>query len=156
MTKRISGIAKMKGAPKVAPRSPGKIKRVGTFLDEEDPITSILLEVAETDESRRLGLMGRDRLPDICGMLFEGLSGGGYFWMKNCLIPLDVAFMDKDGDIKKIYSMPADDGKRHYEYDDDIASAVEVNIGFFKEHGISTGFKFVTRRLDGGEVSGNV
>lgn len=147
MTKRISGVARLKGAPEVKSRPPRRISRIGTFLDEEDSIASILLEVADTEESRRHGLMGRKDLPAVCGMLFEGLSGGGYFWMKGCLIPLDIAFMDKNGIIVKICTMEADGGKEHHEYDENAASAVEVKKGFFKKHGIVDGFKLVTREL---------
>ena len=147
MTKRISGVARLKGAPEVKSRPPRRISRIGTFLDEEDSVASILLEVADTEESRRHGLMGRKDLPAVCGMLFEGLSGGGYFWMKGCLIPLDIAFMDKNGIIVKICTMEADGGKEHHEYDENAASAVEVKKGFFKKHGIVDGFKLVTREL---------
>lgn len=154
MTKRISGVAKLKGAPKLNPRIPRNISRIGTFMDEEDAITSILLEVADTPLARKNGLMGRKDLPSVCGMLFEGLSGGGYFWMKGCLIPLDIAFMDNDGGIVKICTMEADDGEEHYDYDDNVASAVEVQKGFFKKHGIVIGFKLKTRDLSGGSDNG--
>ena len=148
MTKKITGIAKLKGIPDINVRPVRKIAKVGTFYDEEDSITSILLEVASDDESRKRGLMGREKLPDICGMLFEGLSGGGYFWMKNCLIPLDVAFMTNGGFITKIYSMPVDeDGENHYEYGEDDVAAVEVPMGFFNKWGIVEGFKLETRDL---------
>lgn len=147
MTKRISGVAKIKGAPEINPRSPVRISRIGTFKNENGPIASILLEVSDTPESRRRGLMGRKDLPAVCGMLFEGLSGGGYFWMKGCHIPLDIAFMDKDGIIVKICTMEVDDGKEHHEYDENAVSAVEVKKGFFKKHGIVDGFKLVTRDL---------
>ena len=154
MTKRISGVAKIKGAPEINPSPHVRISRIGTFMDEEDSITSILLEVADTPESRMHGLMGRKDIPSVCGMLFEGLSGGGYFWMKGCLIPLDIAFMDKDGIILKICTMEADGGKEHHEYDENASSAVEVKKGFFKKHGIVDGFKLVTRELRKGSGNG--
>ena len=148
MTKRISGVAKLKGAPEINARPSRKISRIGRFYDEEDEVTSILLEVADTPEVRKHGLMGRDYLAPICGMLFEGLSGGGYFWMKDCLIPLDVAFMSKDGLIVKICSMPVDkEGKKHYDYGDNVESAVEVPMGFFKKWGIANGFRLKTIEL---------
>ena len=148
MTKRISGVAKIKGAPEVKSRPLRKISRIGIFKDEEDDVASILLEVADTPEARQHGLMGRKSLPSVCGMLFEGLSGGGYFWMKNCLIPLDIAFMNKEGTIVKICSMKADNGEEHYEYDENVASAVETSKGFFKKNGIVAGFKLKTRKLN--------
>lgn len=148
MTKKVTGIAKLKGAPEINVRPAIKISKIGTFFDEEDSVTSILLEVASDEESRKRGLMGRKSLPDICGMLFEGLSGGGYFWMKNCLIPLDIAFMTKEGFITKTYSMPVDKkGEDRYEYGEDDVMAVEVPMGFLEKWGIVTGFNLKTRDL---------
>lgn len=156
MTKKVTGVAKLKGAPKVNPRPSRKISRIGTFYDGEDAVASVLLEVADTPSARAQGLMGRESLPSICGMLFEGLTGPGYFWMKNCLVPIDVAFMDKDGTITKTYSMPVDkDGEEHYEYGADDKTAVEVSMGFLKSKGIGTGFRFEARDLsDKGDTNG--
>src|SRR5688572_30779452 len=68
----------------------------GTVLIETDEGSKLLeVEVAETDEQRRYGLMFRKSLDDDSGMVFiffEPASGG--FWMKNTLIPLSVAFFD--------------------------------------------------------------
>lgn len=153
MTKKVTGIAKIKGAPAVNARPLStlrKIKKIATINDEEDDITSILLEVASTPYERKKGLMGRSDLPAVCGMLFENLSGGGYFWMKNCLIPLDVMFIDKDGFITKTYSMPVDkEGKEHYDYDESDVSAIEVQEGFCKKHGIAQGFKVKISNIGG-------
>jgi len=148
MTKRITGVAKLKGAPVVNARPLRKITRVGTFYDEEDAIQSVLLEVADTPETRKAGLMGRDNVPEIYGMMFEGLSGGGFFWMKNCLVPIDVAFLGKDGFVRQTYAMKVDkEGTERYEYGDDIVSAVELHGGFLKKFGIMNGFTFKTRDL---------
>lgn len=148
MTKRITGVAKLKGAPVVNARPLRKITRVGTFYDEEDAIQSVLLEVADTPETRKTGLMGRDNVPEIYGMMFEGLSGGGFFWMKNCLVPIDVAFLDKDGFVRQTYAMKVDkEGKKHYDYGDDVVAAVELHGGFLKKFGIVNGFTFEAREL---------
>lgn len=158
MTKRISGIAKLKGIPKVNPRDPKKVRKVGTFLDAKGPLASILLYVADDHDSKARGLMGVDNLPPFCGMLFEGLSGGGNFWMKDCLIPLDVAFLDKDGVVTKTYSMPVDkEGKDRYDYDDKDVSAVEVKMGMLDKWGVVKGVAFRSRPLEGksGKDTGN-
>lgn len=140
MTKRITGVAKLKGVPDVKTRPPRRITRIAEILDEEDVVKRLLLEVASTPEERQRGLMGRKDLPSICGMLFEGLSDGGYFWMKNCLIPLDIMFLNKGGFITKIYSMQADGGKKHYDYDENDVAAIEVQHGYCKKNGIRKGF----------------
>lgn len=151
MTKHISGMAKLKRVPDIKPRSPARITRVGTFYDEEDALASVLLEVADTPEARETGLMWRENISDIYGMLFEGLSGGGFFWMKNCLVPIDVAFLGKGGIVRKTYAMKVDKGgSERYGYDDGTVAAVELRGGFLAEHGISDGFRFKSRALKGG------
>lgn len=147
MTKRVSGVASLKGAPTVNPRPQVRYTHVGTFSDDGGALASVLLEVAETEEARRRGLMGRDELPGVCGMLFRGLSGGGSFWMKGCRIPLDIAFIGGDGRIEKICSMKVDDGDERYEYGDGIACAVEVPEKFFRKNEICVGCRFSCRPL---------
>ena len=150
MTKKIVGTAKLNGAPIVNSRPLRKVTRVGTFYDDDEKIASVLLEVADTPDARKIGLMGREDIPEICGMLFDGLSGGGHFWMKDCLVPIDVAFLDKNGRVLKTYAMKVDkEGKEHYEYGEDVVSAVELCGGFLRKHGISEGFTFESRPLGG-------
>jgi uncharacterized protein len=58
---------------------------------------AIDLEVAQTSEQQSLGLMYRRELADNRGMLFP-LSQPmmARFWMKNCLISLDMVFLRGD------------------------------------------------------------
>ncbi|HIK25985.1 MAG TPA: DUF192 domain-containing protein [Thermosynechococcus sp. M46_R2017_013] len=62
----------------------------------------IQLEVARTPAQQQLGLMFRSHLPKNRGMLFP-LSPPqvASFWMKNCLIPLDLIFL-RDGKVVAI------------------------------------------------------
>lgn len=71
---------------------------------------SFKLELAVTDDQIRTGMMGRESLADDEGMLFVFPDAEvRHFWMKNCLIPLDVVFLDDDGRIVSITTMPAPD-----------------------------------------------
>ena len=55
----------------------------------------IPLEIKSSPLSKSLGMMGRDSLEG--GMLFPFDSiGERSFWMKNCLIPLDILFISNN------------------------------------------------------------
>lgn len=66
----------------------------------------IVVEIADTKESKAQGLMNRTELPEGHGMLFvfdspEPLS----FWMKNTLIPLSIGFFDEKGHLLNVEEM---------------------------------------------------
>ncbi|HQK63807.1 MAG TPA: DUF192 domain-containing protein [Candidatus Staskawiczbacteria bacterium] len=58
------------------------------------------VELAKTEAERENGLMFRESLDEGKGMLFIFDRDGIYpMWMKNMQIPLDMIWMDKDGNI---------------------------------------------------------
>lgn len=65
-------------------------------------------EYMKTPEDITKGMMGRESL-DGC-MVFKMKKGHHSFWMKSCLIPLDIVFVMNDR-ITKIHSncQPCDD-----------------------------------------------
>jgi hypothetical protein len=60
----------------------------------------LMVAVADTPGERAQGLMGVEDLGSLAGMLFvhESDSEGG-FWMKDTIIPLDIAFFAADGSL---------------------------------------------------------
>ena len=103
-------------------------------------------KVAAADRDRRRGLMHVPALPDGAGMLFvfpRERTGG--FWMKDTLVPLDVAFADDDGEVVEILSMglctsdpcPVHDPAVAYRY------ALEVPQGWFDANGVREGDELV-------------
>lgn len=66
----------------------------------------LLVAVADTSRLRQQGLMGVTDLGDLDGMVFvfDRDSSGG-FWMKDTLIPLDIAFFDATGGFVDGFTM---------------------------------------------------
>jgi uncharacterized membrane protein (UPF0127 family) len=97
------------------------------------------LEVAETVEDRRKGLMFRESMPADHGMLFvfpeeEELS----FWMRNTRIPLDIIFINSAGQVVRVAQMkPYDESSvpsgRPAIY------AIELNQGEVEKNGVREG-----------------
>ncbi|MGO8989620.1 MAG: DUF192 domain-containing protein [bacterium] len=99
----------------------------------------IWVEVAKTPEERNHGLMGRKHLGKDEGMLFifetEDYHG---FWMKDTIVPLSIAFIDKDGRIVSITNMRPQTLDSHLP-PTPVLYALEMNKGWFSSHGIKTG-----------------
>lgn len=100
---------------------------------------SIQVELANTFDSRRIGLMGRPNLPDNGGMLFDfGEDSTQCMWMKNTLIDLDVAFIDKQGRILNIEAMRAGTTDIHCSVKP-ARYALEMNLNWFANRAIKPG-----------------
>lgn len=111
-------------------------------------------EIAESDQQIRHGLMERDILAPDAGMLFlltapqEASTG---FYMFRTRIPLDIAYIDENGRIVSIRTMqPCDSPNpqlcRSYHAGAEYSSVLEVNAGYFAEHGIDVGDRVVRLR----------
>lgn len=62
--------------------------------------TTFLAEVAATEQEKAKGLMYRQSLAkDRCMFFVYGEDGHHSIWMKNCLIALDVAWIDAEGRV---------------------------------------------------------
>ena len=62
--------------------------------------TTFLSEVAATEQEKAKGLMYRQSLArDRCMFFVYGEEGNHAIWMKNCLIALDVAWVDAEGKV---------------------------------------------------------
>lgn len=99
----------------------------------------IQVEVARTPGERAVGLMGRKHLGKEEGMLFVFEEEGYHsFWMKDTLIPLSIAFIDKKGQIVKITDMKPLTMTSHPP-PKPILYALEMNQGWFSRNGIRVG-----------------
>ncbi len=104
------------------------------------------VEIADEYDERMRGLMFRSEMPEDKGMIFIYPGEGNYrFWMKNTLIPLDMAWISGDKKIIYIermaapcktnscpsYGPPAGGGLARF--------VLEINGGLADKYGIAIG-----------------
>jgi hypothetical protein len=97
--------------------------------------------VADTTETQRHGLMNvtEAELPTDHGMIFifpyDRLQN---FWMRNTIIPLDIAYIRSDGTIVKTYTMQP---LQEFGYSsiEPARFALELRAGQFEQWGIREG-----------------
>ena len=71
------------------------------------------VELASTVESRARGMGGRRNFPPGTAMLFVNPGDRvRRYWMKDCLVDIDVAFIDRFGRITAMHRMPAEPARR--------------------------------------------
>lgn len=103
----------------------------------------IALELAITQEEIGQGLMFRPSLPDDRGMLFLfEVERVPSFWMKNTMIPLDLLFLDGDGEVTEIMenAQPcAAEPCPQYIPSSAAWAVLEVAAGFAARHELSAG-----------------
>lgn len=100
---------------------------------------TVRAELAVTPEQRSLGLMYRKELGEDDGMLFVFADDKERsFWMRNTLVPLSIAYLDADRKIVRIRDMMplVENG---YSSGRPARYALEVNKGWFSEHGVTEG-----------------
>lgn len=119
-----------------------------TFLNStEEYISKIDVEIAEDDNSRRDGLMYRDKMGQDQGMLFVfPLESIQSFWMRYTLISLDLIFVNSKNEIVTIHKDAVPFDESHYRSSKPAQFVVEVNAGYTDSLGINEGDKIVWRR----------
>ena len=109
--------------------------KIPVYLKDKE----IWVEVVRTPEERAQGLMGRKHLGEDEGMLFIFEKEDYHsFWMKNTLIPLSIAFIDREGKILKIADMEPLTLDSHPP-PKAILYALEMKKGWFSTYNLQVG-----------------
>jgi len=105
------------------------------------------LEVADTEEERRIGLSNRTSLAQNAGMLFVFPQTANWtFWMKDTLIPLDLLYLDDQGKIIAAYAMKPEPGVAEsqltrYQSPQPAKYGLEINGGLAAALGLQPGMQ---------------
>lgn len=99
----------------------------------------ISIEIAETPAETQVGLMYREHMEPLQGMLFIfNQEEPRYFYMKNTIIPLDIIYLDKDLKVVSFHqnTTPMDD---HTSFRSTSQYVLEINAGLMEKWGIKKG-----------------
>ncbi len=104
----------------------------------------VVLELKLSHASRAKGMAGRTAVPEGTGMLFVYRSERPLrFWMKDCLIPLDIAFLNAEGQVLATGTMPIEpdpaNPKEIYSFAEAGQFAIEMAAGKLKQIGLQRG-----------------
>ena len=109
---------------------------------------SLMVELADTPETRAEGLADRDSLARDSGMLFDlGSAGTTSFWMKGMRFPLDMVWIDADQRIVGVTANvqpqrgAPDSQLRLYPSPDSTRYVLEVNAGVASERSLAQGMQ---------------
>jgi uncharacterized membrane protein (UPF0127 family) len=110
---------------------------------------SLTLEYATTPEARARGLGRRTTIPPGYGMLFVFPEDDFYgFWMKDTLVPLDIFWLDAQGQVVSIAAEVATSTFPYVFYPSHAARYVlETESGFARAHHIVAGMPLLLKNF---------
>jgi uncharacterized membrane protein (UPF0127 family) len=155
----VAGLLGLGGCAPAAPAAPAPASTAppvpglpqGELSLRRDGATLLRLRVsiAESPAAQERGLMGIHAMSDGAGMVFlMPAPSRRAFWMKDTLIPLDVAFWDAGGAVVDVIQMRPcrADPCPVYTPRADYTAAAEVNLGLLERYGVRAGDSAVLSR----------
>jgi uncharacterized membrane protein (UPF0127 family) len=104
-------------------------------------------EMCTTPLQTETGMMFRKTMGTNDGMIFSlGRPQQASFWMKNCFVPLSVAYIDPDGVIQEIHPLEVQNTNPVLSAVNNIEFALETPQGWFDQHHVTTGMVIRTER----------
>jgi uncharacterized protein len=137
------------GAQGKGPKGPQGASQVVLQPAAGGPPVTVTVELARTPEEQARGLMFRRELAEGRGMLFLFPRAEiRRFWMKNCLIPLDMLFLDEKRQVVGVEenTVPHDEAGRGP--DEPAQYVLEVPGGYARRHGVGLGARAAFVNVD--------
>ncbi len=107
----------------------------------------LITEMALTGPQQMTGMMWRTNMTENTAMLFAHPTPrqAGY-WMKNCYVPLSIAYLDTAGAILEIHDLQPHDTNSVVSAAMNVRFALETPQGWFQRHHVTTGAVVRTER----------
>jgi uncharacterized membrane protein (UPF0127 family) len=152
----LAGCQKSAGSPPAPPTDAGPILQHVLPTEAQPKLPTVKLYVASeqmdaelcvTPRQTETGMMFRKSMGTNDGMLFNLYQPQqAAFWMKNCFVPLSVAYINTEGVIEEIHPLQVQDTNNIVSTATDIRFALETPQGWFDEHHITPGMVIRTER----------
>ena len=115
------------------------IKQLSGVTYVEIGSTTIPVEIADTEQSRIMGLSGRKTLPIDTGMFFVfDVIGRNEIWMKDMNFPIDIMWISDDFKIvESLQNVSPETFPQAFGRDVLSLYVLEVPSGFIVSHGIN-------------------
>ena len=135
--KTASIIYKEGDIKKVSTTYATSLPKINFFINDKQ----FLVEVAQSDAQKSLGLSDREGLNQNAGMLFIfNKPSKQYFWMKDMKFPIDIVWIDEN---KKIVGLvenaKPEDYPETYPSPQNVVYVLEIGSGEVKKQGIKIG-----------------
>lgn len=129
--------------PAIPTKAQPKLPTIKLYIGPKE----VEAEIAITDEQLQTGMMFRQEMAEDSGMLFVfPIPHRASFWMKNCDLPLAVAYIDPTSVIEEIHEMQAHNTNSVRASTDNVQFVLEMNKGWFQKNGIQPGAAIRTPR----------
>ena len=129
--------------PSLPTQAQGRLPTIKLWLGKEVLVT----EMALTREQQMAGMMFRTNMAENEAMIFvHPAPQPAGFWMKNCSVPLSIAYLDTDGVILEIHDMQPHNTNSVVSTATNVRFALETPQGWFLRHNVSTGAVIRTER----------
>ncbi len=107
---------------------------------------TVYVDILDTPEARNRGFMHQSEIPEDQAKLFVfDVRDNQNFWMKNCPVPIDIAYIDDNFKIVSLYEMKVEDPGTpdeklpRYESLKPVRYALEFRGGWYRDHGVEKG-----------------
>ena len=109
-------------------------------IQTESDVLEFQIEIADDAKERSRGLMFRESLDEMSGMLFIYPEPRiASFWMKNTLISLDMVFIDTEGRVASIATKTTPLSLKPVSSGVPVLTVLEIDGGDAERLGISVG-----------------
>ena len=107
----------------------------------------VVAEIARTPLEHQVGMMWRTNMAELEGMIFIfDEAGRRSFWMRNTLVPLDIAYLATDGTLLEVHAAQPRNETPLPSDSDRVQFVLEMPQGWFQRNNVKPGMVVRTEK----------